>query len=257
MSKIIPREALCANDLIKKLIGKQVIGIYLYGSAVEGGLQNESDVDILVITNQSLLEKTRKAMTEQLLSISGKIGNKEGLRYLEVTVVNKEDLSPWSFPPKHDYMYGEWLRDQFEKGEIPEPANDPDLVLLLAQAREKSITLFGKNIAGVLDPVPAKDIQKAVKASLPELTSDIKGDDRNVILTLARMWFTADTGEITSKDQSAKWVIQKLSEEHAALVELARSAYLGERIDDWEDMESEVHSLVNYMEKGIYSLITD
>lgn len=34
-----------------------LIGVYLYGSAVMGGLRMNSDVDILVITNQSLSEK--------------------------------------------------------------------------------------------------------------------------------------------------------------------------------------------------------
>lgn len=257
MTQTIPDEALKAVEALKKLLTQQIIGIYLYGSAVDGGLQIDSDVDVLVVTNQNLSEKIRKALTEQLLSISGEIGNKEGLRYLEVTIVNKDELSPWKFPPKYDFMYGEWLREQFENGEVPEPANDPDFVILLAQAREKSITLYGKNISDVLDPVSMIDIPKAIKASIPELTLNIKNDERNVILTLARMWVTAATGEITSKDQSAKWVIPKLPEEHAVLVELARSAYLGERIDDWNSMENEVTSLFNYMKDVINSLITD
>ena len=28
-------------------------------------------------------------------------------------------------------MYGEWLREQFDKGAIPEPTYDPDLAILL------------------------------------------------------------------------------------------------------------------------------
>ena len=40
-------------------------------------------------------------------------------------------------------MYGEWLREQFDKGAIPEPTYDPDLAILLSQLRENSINLFG------------------------------------------------------------------------------------------------------------------
>ena len=36
-------------------------------------------------------------------------------------------------------MYGEWLREQFDKGAIPEPTYDPDLAILLSQLRENSI----------------------------------------------------------------------------------------------------------------------
>ena len=35
------------------------------------------------------------------------------IRPLEVTVINQKDVVPWKFPPKHEFMYGEWLREQF------------------------------------------------------------------------------------------------------------------------------------------------
>ena len=35
-------------------------------------------------------------------------------------------------------MYGEWLREQFDKGAIPEPTYDPDLAILLSQLRENA-----------------------------------------------------------------------------------------------------------------------
>ncbi len=39
-------------------------------------------------------------------------------------------------------MYGEWLREQFEKGEIPESTYDPDLAILLAQLRKIVLTFW-------------------------------------------------------------------------------------------------------------------
>lgn len=253
--KKIPKEAIQAIEVIEELLDSILIGIYLYGSAVMGGLRINSDIDILVITNQSLPEKIRRDLTNRLMLISGKIGNTNAIRPLEVTVINKNDILPWHFPPKYEFMYGEWLREQFEKGEIPRSTYDSDLAILLAQARENCITLFGVNAAEVLEPVPIKDIQRAIKESLPGLIEDIKGDERNVILTLARMWFTASTNEIRSKDQSAEWAIPQLPEYHAALLDLARKAYLGERVDKWEGMETEVASFVNYMKKSIDSCL--
>lgn len=51
-------------------------------------------------------------------------------------------------------MYGEWLREQFDKGAIPEPTYDPDLAILLSQLRENSINLFGPEATEVIEPVP-------------------------------------------------------------------------------------------------------
>ena len=50
-------------------------------------------------------------------------------------------------------MYGEWLREQFDKGAIPEPTYDPDLAILLSQLRENSINLFGPEATEVIEPV--------------------------------------------------------------------------------------------------------
>ncbi len=205
--KKIPKEAIQAIEMIEELLDSILVGVYLYGSAVMGGLRINSDVDILVVTNHGLSEKTRRNLTNRLMLISGKIGNITAIRPLEVTVINKNDILPWHFPPKYEFMYGEWLREQFEKGEISRPTYDPDLAILLAQAIENCITLLGVNAAEVLEPVPIKDIQRAIKESLPGLIEDIKGDKRNVILTLAKMWFTTSTSEISSKDQSAEWAI--------------------------------------------------
>src|SRR5690606_33954164 len=123
---------------------------------------------------------------------------------------------------------------QFEKGMIAEPTIDPDLAILLAQLRSKSINLFGPKAEEVFEPVPMTDIRKAMKESLPGLIGSVKGDERNVILTLARMWFTASTGDFRTKDLAAEWVIPQLPGEHAALLDLARKAYLGKVNDKWD-----------------------
>lgn len=104
-------------------------------------------------------------------------------------------------------MYGEWLREQFDKGAIPEPTYDPDLAILLSQLRENSINLFGPEATEVIEPVPMTDIRRAIKESLPGLIASIEGDERNVILTLARMWLTSSSSRICSKDQAAEWAI--------------------------------------------------
>lgn len=251
----IPKEAIQALKIIEELLDSILVGVYLYGSAVMGGLRINSDVDILVVTNHSLSERTRRDLTDRLMLISGKIGNTNAMRPLEVTVINQKDVVPWHFPPKYEFMYGEWLREQFEKGEISQLTYDPDLAILLAQVRKNSINLSGPKATEVLEPVPMTDIRRAIKESLPRVIADIRGDERNVILTLARMLLTASTGEISSKDLAAEWAIPQLPNEHAALLDLARKAYRGEYDDEWEGMEIEMASLVNYMKKSIESCL--
>ncbi len=241
----VPKEAIQALQVITELLGNILLGVYLYGSAVMDGLQKNSDVDIMVVTNRDLSVKIRKNLTESLMLVSGKTGTPCGTRPLEVTMINREDVFPWKYPPKYEFLYGEWLRKQFEQGIVPEPKTEPDLAILLAQLRSNSISLYGPKATELLAPVPMKDIRKAIEESLPVLITGRKGDERNVILTLARMWLTASTGEIGSKNRAAQWAIPQLSAAHARLLDNARKAYIGEYIDRWEGMDCEVDDLVN------------
>ena len=253
--KEIPKEAIQVLTIIKEVLEDQLVGVYLYGSAVTGGLRVKSDVDILVLTNCGLSVATRSKLSKQLMRISGRPGESRGIRPLEVTVVNQNDVVPWHFPPRFEFMYGEWLRAQFEKGEIPGATVDPDLALLLAQAERNSITLFGAGVEETLEPIPWIDIQRAMRDSLPGLIASVQGDERNVILTLARMWYTASTSEFSSKYDAADWAIPQLPEEHAAILDQARKAYLGEFVDNWEGKEKELTSLVEHLKASIEPLL--
>lgn len=255
ITKEVPKEAIQALDLIEDLLEPSLVGVYLYGSAVMGGLRIESDVDILALTNSSLSEGIRRELTKRLMQISGVPGNSNDKRPLEVTVVNLNDIVPWHYPPSLEFMYGEWLRGQFESGDIPGATVDPDLALLLAQLQRNSVSLFGPNPAEVLEPIRWADIRIAMKESLPGLMASLKGDERNAILTLARMWFTASTGEFCSKDQASAWTIPQLSVEQAALLDLARRAYIGEFVDNWEGKEKDLASLVDHLKSSIEVLL--
>ena len=49
----------------------RIIGLYLYGSAVAGGLRPDSDLDLLVVTDRSLRPEEKARVVEGLLPISG------------------------------------------------------------------------------------------------------------------------------------------------------------------------------------------
>jgi aminoglycoside 9-adenylyltransferase len=245
--KTIPKEAIQAYDTVLKVLGSAVVGVYLFGSAVLGGLRVNSDVDVLVVVNQSPTKATLKELVGRLMKISGR----QSVRPLEVTIINLIDVVPWQYPPKSEFLYGEWLRNEFEQGQIPEPTYDPDLVIVLKKVRKSSISLVGPDASEILDPVPMAHIRRAIRESLPKLIEDINGDERNVILTLSRMWLTASVGEISRKDVAAEWALIRLPKELHSLLDYARRSYLGECDDKWEGRESEVTALVTHMKQSI------
>ena len=67
------------------------------------------------------------------MSVPGAVGNTRGVWALELTVITVSEVAPWRFPPKAEFVYGEWLREDFEAGGVPEPARDPDLAIVLKE----------------------------------------------------------------------------------------------------------------------------
>ena len=247
----IPVQARLATVVAKELFGGELSGVFLYGSATLGSLHPESDLDLLILIRSELVPELRKSLTDHLLRLSGRVGE-PGKRPLEVTVVNQNTLHPWSFPPECEYQYGEWLRAGIESGTLPRQHRMPDLAILLWQARAHSISLIpGVTAADRIPDIPFREVSKAIRLSLPDLLSWLKGDERNVLLTLCRMWFTLETGTISSKDAAAEWVLPRLPAEFAPLIRMARSAYLGECRDDWNALGNKSLSLADFLKHRI------
>ncbi|MGX1541431.1 aminoglycoside adenylyltransferase family protein [Streptomyces adustus] len=220
--------------LVGGALGQDVIGTYLHGSSVLGGLRPASDVDLLVVSRRRMDEQDRRTLLGGLLQISG---SRNRARPVELTVVVQSEVRPWRYPPTCDFLYGEWLRAEYEAGEVPQPEPMPDLALLITMALAGDHPLTGPRPAQVLAPVPQVDLVRASVAGIPGLLDDLDSDTRNVLLTFARIWTTLATGRIKSKDAAADWAIARLPPEHRAPLEHARQLYLGCHYSDesWSD----------------------
>ncbi|MFI5715931.1 aminoglycoside adenylyltransferase family protein [Nocardia sp. NPDC051750] len=244
-------EAAPAARVITDVLADGLIGLYLYGSATTGGLRHDSDLDFLAVVGSSLDHALRKTLAGKLMQVSGRWPRSGPARPVELTVVVRDDLVPWRFPPRSDFVYGEWLRDDFERGHLPAPTEDPDLTILTTMVRDSSLTLSGPPAARVLDPVPAGDLFRAITAGLPELIAGAAGDERNAVLTVARTWVTAESGTVLSKAEAAQVLLPRLPAEHAAVLRLARAGYLGEAADEWAGREADVAAFLQYCETRI------
>ncbi|KAB2346973.1 aminoglycoside adenylyltransferase family protein [Actinomadura rudentiformis] len=212
-------------DLVGSVLGPEAIGMYLHGSSVLGGLKPASDVDVLVVSRRRMNGRERRVLLDGLLEISGS-GSPGRPRPVELTVVVQSEVRPWRFPPNGDFLYGEWLRDEFEAEGPPQPEPMPDLALLLTMVLSGNHAVSGPPPAEVLDHVPHADLVRASVSGIPGLLDDLESDTRNVVLTLARVWTTLATGEIRPKDAAADWALARLPPEQRPVLEYARKLYL-------------------------------
>ncbi|MEU0870367.1 aminoglycoside adenylyltransferase family protein [Nocardia brasiliensis] len=236
-------------ELVRGVFGEQLVGVYRHGSAVLGGLRRYSDIDVLVVSADSLDQGQRRVLLEGLLDLSGEVGG--ALRPVELTSVVQGAVWPWRYPPTSDFQYGEWLRAEYESGEIPSATASPDLAVLITMVLEGDSALVGPRPAQVLEPVPRADLTDAMVAGVPELVGELETDTRNVLLTLSRVWMTVATGVITSKDKAAEWVLDRIAPEHRPVLAHARSVYLGAAEENWAGQAAQIERTAMALRAGI------
>jgi Domain of unknown function (DUF4111) len=236
-------------DLLRRSIGADLYGVYLHGSASSSGLRPESDLDVLAVTGRSLKDDQRCMLLDGLLHLSPPIpGVPEGPRRLEVIVIVAGPNGVVSDPTQTNFLFGEWLRNDFSRGILPMPHNSADMILLLAQARETAFPIFGDSLSMHLPAIPPESIREALHETAPQLMSGLVGDERNALLTLARMWWTAATGTFVSKDLAAAWAMARLTDEAREMLELAMGAYLGQVRDHWESRRQAARQTAEVMQ---------
>jgi streptomycin 3"-adenylyltransferase len=244
-----------ARAVLEEHLGTTLLAIHLFGSAVDGGLRPFSDLDLLVTVDRPPAEDTRRALMTQLLAASAPPGASAALRPLEVTVLAHSQVVPWRYPPRRELQFGEWLRDDLRAGVFEPPLPDHDLALLLTKARDRSVNLLGPRAADLFDPVPWTDIVRSLLDTVVQWNEppDWAGDERNIVLALARCWYTACTGRIASKEHAVAWVLEREHGPHRVLLAKARAAYLGAEPDDLASHPAAVADFVAHARRAIES----
>lgn len=266
LQAITPQLSQAQALLQRHLAGTGLHAIHLFGSAVDGGLQHLSDIDLLVTVQAPPTDAVRQALMVELLAISGVPGAALPLRPLEVTVLVHSEAVPWRYPPRRELQFGEWLRGDLQAGIFEPPTTDHDLAILLTKVRQHSIALLGPEAAQVFAPVPHADLVRALQDTVAQWNApdDWAGDERNVVLALARIWYTAATGRIAAKDQAADWLLVQqqrqqqrdgpLQQAHRTVLAHARAAYLGQAPHDLASRPDEVAAFVRIARAEIEQL---
>ncbi len=68
----IPEEAAKALIVLQECLGSSLQAVYLHGSAVNGGLRPNSDVDLLAVCDRNPAPETSALLVDRLMQISGR-----------------------------------------------------------------------------------------------------------------------------------------------------------------------------------------
>jgi predicted nucleotidyltransferase len=242
-------------ELVRGVLGDGLVGAWMHGSWVRGGLRARSDLDILAVAARPTTRQERLDLVAGLLDVSVQPASGEGWpgagRPVELTLVVGEHVRPWRYPPPLELQYGEWWRRELQARAEPWSSPSPDLAIVLVAALAANEALVGPPLAEVIDPIPPADLRQALVDALPALAGDLEGDEANVLLTFARIWATLATGDIVPKDAAAAWALPNLAASAQPALERARDVYVGTAPDRWRDARQDVLACAGALLAGI------
>jgi predicted nucleotidyltransferase len=78
---------------IRDVLGPDVVGAYLHGSAVLGGLWPRSDIDVLVVSRRRTTREEKRRLVDLLLTVSAppSLGPQ---RPVELTILVESEIRP-------------------------------------------------------------------------------------------------------------------------------------------------------------------
>lgn len=192
---------------LKSQLDQTLISIDLFGSAVDGILGPESDLDLLVIVDHKLNVLKKQQLARQFLELSAPLRSSQQ-RALEITILTLDALNTMSYPIQYELQYGEWLREELISGAELSSLADPDVIILLKKAQQQHLHLYGQPILENMAEILFQDVVRAMQDTFPSIIAhwDEDQDERNQILALCRMLYTLHFKEITTKHSAAQWL---------------------------------------------------
>jgi hypothetical protein len=188
------------EELLRRLLGRELVGLYLSGSSVLGDFEPAtSDVDLVGIMRDDPALSTREAIVEAIDGLSCPARGLEFVLYGRPAVVGPEPSLRWSI----NLNLGPRLPSTvwwFDPGPKPEYWVVLDLAMLRAHGR----AFVGLPPAELLDPIDRAAVLGALVQSL-RWHADFDRGRPNRVLNACRAWRYLIVGDLVSKTTAADW----------------------------------------------------
>ncbi|MCR5376736.1 MAG: DUF4111 domain-containing protein [Lachnospiraceae bacterium] len=214
---------------VRRILGDNLVGVYLHGSAVMGCFNPEkSDVDLLVVVNEEPTDTVKRAFLDMVVSLN-ETGPAKGI---EMSIVERSVCKPFVYPTPFELhfskMHLDWYRNNPEDYIAKMKGTDRDLAAHITVIRARGVCLCGAPIDEVFGEVPKQDYIDSLWYDIADAEDDIAEDTMYLTLNLARVLAFLRDGSVLSKQEGGEWGLKNLPEKYHKLLREALSEYRGE-----------------------------
>jgi len=206
---------------VQDILGRQLVGAYLFGSLANGGFDEDSDIDVLMVTRKAIDDDQfaeLSAMHDRLFAIDSPWAIQLEVSYIPVRALRRYDPTD-NVHPHVDRGYEERLHRM---------VHDEAWLVQRHVLRQRGITLLGPPPETLIDPVTPDQLREAMRNHLRDWTSHLlaepdafarRGGQSYTVLSLCRILYTIDHGDVVSKQVAAHWAQRTLDPCWTSLIE--------------------------------------
>ncbi len=231
VAKTVKVELQTLETELRSLLNENLLGIYLHGSLAQGGFQPaRGDIDIIVVTEQSIDPAMQRTTVELLMRIS------KAPIPLDIYFLARSAIFPFRQPLPFDLHYNERQREHYQdllrRDDWQQGSNkrDPNLSIYLTVLHAHGIVLTGRPIAETLPTVPKPTFRESLIAA-----TLVERDERlhalvSFVLNACRTIAYLREGALLSKDEGGAWGEAHLPEQYHALIHQSLALYRSDRL---------------------------
>jgi hypothetical protein len=208
---------------IQGILGSCLIGMYLDGSLTSGDFDQDSDIDFVVVTTEDVcgdLFFALQAMHARITALDSPWAIQLEGSYISQHAIRRYD-------PAHA------LHPNIERGsdeQLKMADHDESWAVHRYVLRQRGIPLIGPPPSTFIDPVSPDDLRRAMLPALHSwathilnnpLVMSFRGYQSYIVLSLCRIFYTLQFGDVVSKLKAATWAKEALGEQWKGLIERA------------------------------------
>jgi len=240
-------------ESIQPILEDHFIGMFLDGSLASGGFDQDSDIDFIVVTDVDVsgeLFYALQAMHDRIARVDSIWAIQLEGSYISLPAIRRYD-------PAHA-LHPNLERGQGERLKMAEHDQTWDVHRYVL--RQCGITLAGPAPQTFIEPVGPAQLQQAMRINLSGWAAHIldepaqmqfRGYQSFIVLSLCRILYTLQSGEVVSKACAASWAQQTLGERWVPLIDRAwEGRHHGGEDSSPEDVDGTLAFIRNALDCG-------
>lgn len=210
----------------KNILGDNLVGIYLHGSAVMGCFNDKkSDLDFIVVIKTDISNEIK----QQYMDMALELNEQAPAKGIEFSIVRENVCNPFVYPTPFELHFSiahlNWYISEPEDYIEKMKGTDKDLAAHFTIIFHRGKTLFGKEIKEVFAKVGRENYFDSIWCDIENSKEEIIENPMYIILNLCRVLAYRKDNLILSKQEGGNWGLKNTPEEYHNLISDALTEY--------------------------------